>query len=72
MLPSDIAISRCCHRYSPAITFRGGVCTIGASSAALNETTRRSFPTGRYSVSRCTGVRASDPINCSIASGGNS
>jgi hypothetical protein len=33
--------------YSPAITFFGGVCTTGASSGALNDTTRRSFDTPR-------------------------
>ena len=30
-----------------AATFRSGVCTTAASSAAPNDTARRSFPTGR-------------------------
>ena len=33
--------------YPAASTFRGGVCTTGASSGAPNDCARRSFPTGR-------------------------
>ena len=38
--------------YSAASTLRGGVCTTGANSGALNDDDRRSLDTRRYSVSR--------------------
>jgi len=41
------SISSAASAHSAASTFRGGVCTTGASSGAPNDWPRRSLPTGR-------------------------